>query len=95
MNKYVVQSEEMEQSGRGAEDVAQWRTSRSIGWSEVSNGVKRQPMFVVLTMRRLNNGFDCRQRRRGYCIGVGGGGAATMMTIAFDGGGDGEKSLWL
>ena len=47
-------------------------------------------------MRRLDNGDDYRQGRRGYCIEVGGGGMLGMMTVAFDGGGgDGKKSLWL
>ena len=52
---------------------------------------------MVSTARRLDNGDDGRQGRRGYCVRVGGGGTPGMMTVASDGGGngDGEKSLWL
>ena len=49
---------------------------------------------MVLTTRRLDNGDDVRQGRRGYCVGVGGGGVPGMTTVASDGSG-GEKSLWL
>ena len=47
-------------------------------------------------MRRLDNGDDGRQGRRGYCVRVGGGGVPGMATVASDGNsGDGKKSLWL
>ena len=52
---------------------------------------------MVSTIRRLDNGDDTRQGKKGYCVGVGGGAAPGMTTVASDsgGGGDGEKSLWL
>ena len=45
-------------------------------------------------MLRLNV-INGREGRRGYCVGVGGGDASGMMTVASDGSGDGKKSLWL
>ena len=48
-------------------------------------------------MRRLersDNGNDGRLGSRGYCVGVGRGGASRMTTVTSDGGG-GEKRLWL
>ena len=62
--------------------------------SEASDGAKQQTVPVVSTMRRPDNGDDGRLGRRGYCVGVGRGGAPGMTTIASDGGG-GEKRLWL
>ena len=51
---------------------------------------------MVSTMRRLDNGDDGRQGRRGYCVEEGGGGVPGMTTVTSDGGGgDSEKSLWL
>ena len=50
---------------------------------------------VVSTTRRLDSGDDGRRGRRGYCIEVGRGGAPGMTTVASDGGGGGEKRLWL
>ena len=47
-----------------------------------------------LKRRRLNNSDDCRQGRRGYCVGVGGGGTPGMMIVASYGSRS-EKSLWL
>ena len=68
---------------------------RSGARREASDGVKRRTAPVVLTTRRLDNGDDGRQGRRGYCVRVGRDDAPRMMTIASEGGGDGEKSLWL
>ena len=108
MNKCVVQSEatedaerraaaerQMEQSsgtlrsGAGAE-----QTAHSGARREVLDGAKRRTAPVVSTSRRPDNGDDGRLGRRGYCVGVGRGGAPGMMTIASDGGGA-EKRLWL
>ena len=60
-----------------------------------SDGAKRRTAPVVSTMKRLDSGDDGRQGRRGYCVGVGRGGAPGMTTVASDGGGGGEKRLWL
>ena len=50
---------------------------------------------MVSMTRRLDSGDDSRRGRRGYCVGVGRGGAPGMTTVASDGGGGGEKRLWL
>ena len=78
---------------REASDGAKRRMERSDRWGESADGS---------TTRRLNNGDDYRQGRRGYCVKVGGGGTQGMTTVASDGGGgddgddgDNEKSLWL
>ena len=75
----------MLRSGAGTE----WRMLRSDARREVSDGAKRRTAPVVLMMRRLDNGDDCRQGRRGYCDRVGGGDAPRMMTIASEGDSDG------
>ena len=81
----------MLQSGAGAE----WRTSRSGARREASDGAKQRTTPVVSTTRRLDSGDDGRRGRRGYCVGVGRGGAPEMTTVASNGGGGGEKRLWL
>ena len=81
-------------SGAEQQGPAKRRTSRSGTRREASDGAKRQMVPLVSTTRRLDNGDDCRQGRRGYCVRVGGGGAPGMTTVASDGGG-GKKSLWL
>ena len=92
MNKCVVRSE--------AIDDAEWRatgkrrTARSGARREASNGAKRWTSLMVSTTRRPDNGDDGRLERRGYCVGVGRGGAPRMTTVASDGDG-GEKRLWL
>ena len=60
----------------------------------MSDGAKQRKAPVVSTIRRLDNGDDGRQGRRGYYVGVGSGGVPRMTTVAFDGG-DSEKRLWL
>ena len=85
MNKCVVCS--------GA--PAERRTSHSGARREASDGAKRRTVPVVLTTRRLNNGDDDKLGRRGYCIRVGRGGTLGMVIVASDGGGGGEKNLWL
>ena len=49
---------------------------------------------MVSTTRMPDNGDDDRLGRRGYCVGVGRGGAPRMTNVSSDGG-DGEKRLWL
>ena len=88
----------MERSAGGAEqrDGTKRRMTHIGTCHEASDGAKRQTTPVVSTMRRLDNGDDCRQGRRGYCVGVGGGSVPGMTTVASDGcSGDDKKSLWL
>ena len=68
----------------------------TVARRKLSDGAKRRTAHVISTMRRLDNGDDGRQGRRGYCVRVGGS-APGMTTVASDGGGSGddEKSLWL
>ena len=54
---------------------------------------KVNPTHMVSTMRRLDNGDDCTQGRRGYCVEVGGDSMPRIMIVASDGdSGDGDKS---
>ena len=73
-------------SGGQPRSEVERRTPRSGAYREASYGAKRHTSPVVSMMRRLDNGDDFRQGRRGYCIEVGGGGTLGMMTVAFDGG---------
>ena len=68
--------------------------SRNGARREASDGAKRRAVPVVSITRRPDNGDDGRLGRRGYCVGVGRGGAPGMTTVASDGGG-GEKRLRL
>ena len=83
-----------EQSGRGA--GVERKLLRNGARHKVLDGAKRCTAPMVSTTRRLDNGDDCRQGRRGYCVGVGGDNTLGMTAIASDGGGsDDKKSLWL
>ena len=62
--------------------------------SKASDEAKRRTAPVVSTTRRPDNGDDGRLGRRGYCVGVGRGGAPGMTTVASNRGG-GEKRSWL
>ena len=79
----------------GATDRAEQAQSR--GCRSTSDGAKRRTAVVVSTTRRIDNGDDGRLGRRGYWVGVGGGGMSGMTTVAFDdgsGSSNGENNSW-